>query len=225
MAIYEPGVLIGRARGKIGGLVATNARSSPVLRTWRKPIDPATTPQALNRANLSIAAAYWRDEFTAGQRTDWDALALTATLRNSLGNQFTPTGRQLFIRGAMFNLPHGPLAFPNAPAQPFPFWPQTSIAEAPPLRILISSEGDTSGFLLTAIDARISPPLNPSVNQFSGNYAGLQRSLWFNAAIPLEIISADLIAVNARYFIEVTPMTLNMAIGFKQQYVIDVTLA
>lgn len=224
MAIFEPGPLIGRIRGRVGGAVFTNSRSAPVIRSFVQPIDPATPAQITRRANLGIIAAIWRDDLTPAQRTAWDDLAAPAHLRNSLGLQFTPTGRQLFTRTAIWQTTI-PLSISFiAPANPFPFWPDTAISEAAGPLVRLTAVGSTVGYLPLILRVQWSPPLSNAINTYDGPWALQNARLWAVPSVPVTIVSGADIPRNARYFARITPGgTLNVA-GFPQTYQIDVTV-
>ena len=224
MAIFEPGPLIGRIRGKVGGVVFTNSRSSPVIRRLSKPIDPANPSQNFIRANLSTIAAHWRDGITPANRATWNATAISTRLRNSLGAQITPSGRDLFFRTNVFNLLHGLALFDTSIAPYFPFFPQATISELMAVGIQLTAQGSTPPFTALAISTLLSPPLNATLNQWSGPWATRIQTAWNNPVIPLTIVPIGNLPSNGRYFLAITPRNADGGVGFVQRYTIDITI-
>jgi hypothetical protein len=91
------GTLTTDARGKLGGVVFTRARNGTNVKAQGVSTAKATAAQQLARSGLAAAAAAWNVLSAADQAT-WSALAAQYTLRNSLGQTYSPTGRQLWNR-------------------------------------------------------------------------------------------------------------------------------
>lgn len=225
MALFAEGPLIGIIRGKVGGAVFTNSKAGSVIRAWTKPKDSATPGQRDSRAKFSVIAGIWNNTLTPLQRTGWDTLAATATLRNSLGQQFTPSGREFFIRAAIWQLSVGSQVTLIAPIVPFAAWPNTSIDEAAGPIIQLAAVGDVSAFKPVLIRSQISPPLPVTVNRWYGPWPHQEVSFWANSAAPITVASAPSLPRNARYFLRIVPATLFNAVGAAQQYTFDLTLA
>ena len=224
MAIVELGPTIARARGKTGGIVFSNSRSSPFLRRWSYPIAQRTNRQQTIRANHSIIAAAWRDDLTPTLRDDWDLLAENAVFRNSLGAAFQASGREWFFHVNRSQLFIGSTIQTVAPPKPYPFWPQSFLTEHVAIGLRINTNSDVIGQPSIGIIQQISPPLNASVNQFTGPWSTPNTITWPIGYAPTIIVGAIQIPVNARYFIRLQPREANGVIGFWQLFRFDVTI-
>jgi hypothetical protein len=88
--------LISDGRNKLGGDVFARNRAGVYVRTWLKPKNPKTVLQQTYRANFSTYTKGFRG-LTAAQIAAWNLLASNTTLVDTLGQNYTPTGLQLFI--------------------------------------------------------------------------------------------------------------------------------
>lgn len=205
MALFEPGAIIGRIRGRVGGVVFSNSRSSPVVRSWSYPTDPAAPLQATRRANLAIAAARWRDQLTPAHRDGWSLAAAQARFTDSLGNRFTPTGRELYIRGFIFAA-LVEVGVPDVgPFRPTAFWPQTFLTTRLFTPLTVHATGDVSGFGTLLVYAQLSPALNPTINHYDGPWEQTSISVWINSTSPLQVFDASTFTTSDRYFLKLTP--------------------
>jgi hypothetical protein len=88
--------LISDARNKLGGDVFARNRAGLYVRVKVKPKNPKTSIQQSNRADFSGFTKNWRG-LTAAQIAGWNALAASSTLTDTLGNNYQPSGLQLYI--------------------------------------------------------------------------------------------------------------------------------
>lgn len=86
----------GAISGTAGGSVYARNRSGAYKRNWAKPVQPNTGSQLNQRAFFGSAAAAW-NALSVAQRTTWEELALTVVRKNRLGDDYTPTGRQIYV--------------------------------------------------------------------------------------------------------------------------------
>jgi hypothetical protein len=89
------GLLTSDARGKVGGLVMTRARTGSTMKAHSGAINPRSTFQANCRASFATGYYAWR-LLTDPNRTTWDLLATQFTYLNSLAQPYQPTGLQLW---------------------------------------------------------------------------------------------------------------------------------
>lgn len=96
MALFKPGLGFSAISGTIGGTVFARNRSGMYTRNWAKPVNPTTTPQSEARMRIADAAANYQ-LLTLSAVNAWDAYAAQSTRLNRLGEQYIPTGRQVYI--------------------------------------------------------------------------------------------------------------------------------
>jgi len=90
--------LITQASGSIGGTTFTrNSFSSLICRARSMPVNPGTNQQGNIRSAFTNAVTVWESLLTDSERSDWTNWAHTLTLKNRLGEDYTPSGRQMFI--------------------------------------------------------------------------------------------------------------------------------
>lgn len=82
-------------RGKLGGHVFTKTRSGATMRTKVTPVNPQSPAQAAARSRLGSQSQAWRG-LTEEQRIGWNDLAQRTAKTNVFGDQYFPTGKNLF---------------------------------------------------------------------------------------------------------------------------------
>lgn len=87
--------IVTQTSGSIGGITGASNRGGNYFRARVAPVQPRTVPQQNVRALLSSISASWKGLSTT-DIAGWNALAATITLKDSLGNSYTPSGAQLF---------------------------------------------------------------------------------------------------------------------------------
>lgn len=116
MAKYK-GIIWSDARGKVNGVVYSRNTFGAYARSLTAPTQPRTPAQLNMRALLQNLARAWRD-LTEAQREGWRALAAQVSYTDTLGNQYHPTGQDLYC-GLNINLTLiGADTINNAPAAP-----------------------------------------------------------------------------------------------------------
>jgi hypothetical protein len=95
MALVKFGGGISGFAGKIGGTVYGRNKAGAYARNWAVPVNPVTTAQSAVRAVLAQAAAMW-SSLTYAQISAWNAYAAVLIRTNRQGEQYTPSGRQIF---------------------------------------------------------------------------------------------------------------------------------
>lgn len=89
------GALVTEGRGKLGGHVASKNKSGAILRTKVTPVNPQTSAQASARSRLGGNSQAW-SVLTEEQRSSWNALASETSKTNIFGDQYFPSGKNLF---------------------------------------------------------------------------------------------------------------------------------
>lgn len=93
------GGIVTEGRGSVGGVTFSRNRSGAYARKRTKPVDPSSPAQNDQRTRLSSGVTQWR-ALDEGERRAFNAKALTTPFTNRLGEQFNPSGMNLFMRGA-----------------------------------------------------------------------------------------------------------------------------
>lgn len=95
MSKIKWGAIVVDGRGKLGGHVFTKTRSGATMRTKVTPVNPQSPAQAAARSRLGSQSQAWRG-LTEAQRTGWNDLAQRTAKTNIFGDQYFPTGKNLF---------------------------------------------------------------------------------------------------------------------------------
>lgn len=98
MALIRYGPMVSEIRGSIGGTTFLRTAAGPTARQRIKPVVKVSNRQAGLKASLSAIVQRWSLVLTETLRAGWRSLASITTLQNSLGDPFTPTGLQLYLR-------------------------------------------------------------------------------------------------------------------------------
>lgn len=92
-------LLLTSMSGSLGGLTFSHNAGGPYVRQRSNPTQPNTPQQSLLKAFFGALATAWRATLTAAQRDDWDLYAAATPLIDKLGQEFFPSGLNMFIRG------------------------------------------------------------------------------------------------------------------------------
>lgn len=95
MSKVKWGAIVVDGRGKLGGHVFTKTRSGATMRTKVTPVNPQSPAQAAARSRLGSQSQAWRG-LTEAQRIGWNDLAQRTAKTNIFGDQYFPTGKNLF---------------------------------------------------------------------------------------------------------------------------------
>lgn len=95
MSKIKWGAIVVDGRGKLGGHVFTKTRSGATMRTKVTPVNPQTSAQAAARSRLGNQSAAWRG-MSEENRRGWNELALEVPKTNIFGDNYFPTGKNLF---------------------------------------------------------------------------------------------------------------------------------
>lgn len=98
MAILEYGPLASEVRGSIGGVTFTAGRFGKVCKVRRAPVHSPTPERSVYKSLLLQCDYRWMNTLNQGQRDAWDTLADNTTFTNSLGQEYHPTGLNLYVR-------------------------------------------------------------------------------------------------------------------------------
>jgi hypothetical protein len=88
--------LISQASASLGGATFSKNRGGNYVRAKVAPVQPRTVAQQSVRANLATLAQTWKS-LSSEDVAAWNSAASSVTLKDSLGNAYTPSGIDLFI--------------------------------------------------------------------------------------------------------------------------------
>ncbi len=97
MARITYGPIVSDARGAIGNTTFTRGRAGSVARSKSRPTNKQTPRQLAARARVSAANRGWFG-LTAAQQTYWTGIAAAERWTSQRGADYTPTGRQVWLR-------------------------------------------------------------------------------------------------------------------------------
>lgn len=112
--------IVADIRNKLNGTVFAKNRYGLYARTKVTPVNPQTTSQQSNRANLGNRSAAWKG-LTQPQRDAWIAAAPNFPVNDIFGNTHSLSGQALYVKlnsnlanagQALITLPPTPVAFP-----------------------------------------------------------------------------------------------------------------
>lgn len=223
MALIKLGPIIADARGGLGGQVFSRNRYGAYSRNRTKPVYPASEKQVARAALMNVLVDLWKNTLTTPKRNKWNELATITSFPNRLGEQFRPSGFNLYIHSNfMLSLTGQTLVV--AP-------PVSATAPAPTLTLawttLVGVEcTNINGWDNTACDkllAQKSPDLPPSINFYKGPWAltWAQNGVYYNVLPALITPSAQLTA-NTRVYYRFRSVHANGAISHAAVYSADV---
>lgn len=98
MAIVKGPALSIQASGNLGPICFSRWRGLAIARdVWTGTV-PNTTKQVIQQGYLTTAAQAWGGTLTAAERQTWNDRAETILWRDRMGDQYIPTGYQLFMK-------------------------------------------------------------------------------------------------------------------------------
>lgn len=87
-----------KASGNVGDINFTNIRGRAVARAASAPTGTPTPKQIAQRALMTAVTAEWGTNLTPSERAEWERVAMQERYIDRLGQQYIPTGYQMFIR-------------------------------------------------------------------------------------------------------------------------------
>lgn len=95
MSKIKWGAIVVDGRGKLGGHVFTKTKSGATMRTKVTPVNPQTAAQASARSRLGGNSQAW-SALSEAQRESWQTRARETSKTNVFGDQYFPSGKNLF---------------------------------------------------------------------------------------------------------------------------------
>lgn len=211
MSKIKWGAIVVDGRGKLGGHVFTKTRSGATMRTKVTPVNPQTQAQAAARSRLGGNSMAWSG-LSEVQREAWNAQASESGRTNVFGDQYFPTGKNLFtsvnnnllmIEKSTLNTPLRPESLPFiVEMNPAVTVATTSIL----LNIGASGQVDNSTLVVEATAG-----FSPGKYNFDGSYRKIMISA--DGEIPLGP------AVWATYVAKFGVPVVGNKIGFRCYYI------
>lgn len=215
MSKIKWGAIVVDGRGKLGGHVFTKTRSGATMRTKVTPVNPQTTAQASARSRLGGNSQAWA-QLSEAQRLGWNELAAESAKTNIFGDQYFPTGKNLFtsVNNNLQLIGLGQLSDPPA-FKELPFIVKMSASvnlTTNSISLDIIAEGELNASRLV-IEA--SKPLSRGRYNFDGTYRFIKYQ---DASAPIN--PTDLYAAYVAKFGVPSPGT---KIGFRCYYISQAT--
>lgn len=179
MAIITCTAPVGEIRGSIGGVTFSRNKMGTFAKARKKPRVPFSTPRVFSSSLLSFYATTWGYILTAPQRADWNTLADNTVWVNRLGENYSPTGLNLYVRS---NTLLGQASRTTQPVAP-------AAADEAVQDFVLDYDAGT-GIRITDFDTLASPPVGSLICWTSGPIP-LSVFAWYG---PWTFLRTDLIA-------------------------------
>lgn len=148
---YVPSLMVGQLSRSAGSTTASRNRFGSYFRTRINPVNPNTTKQQLQRANMEDLSETWKS-LTAVQQAAWASLGLQIVRSDTLGQTYTLTGLQAYTSLNMVNRRVGQSDVTAAPAMP----------ATPANMLTLSAVYDTTPITGTGLDVTFTPTPIPA---------------------------------------------------------------
>lgn len=188
-------------RGSVAGNTYSRVRGGAIVRNRTKPINPQTANQSLVRSRVATLSALF-GSLTVEQVNAWNQFAQTYPAKNSLGEEYVPTGKQVFF-SCNLNLASVGIAPILIPPYETAIVPGVDIETAVLTAELSASPGVledmdvlnvTTDYTHGIFILQMSPPLQPS----RAGYRNKFRQIAYNAT--LATLSTAMLAAYNTYF-------------------------
>lgn len=222
MALIKPSPLVNDLRGSVGGVTFGRNSAGMFARAKVTPVNPDTAAQIDIRAKFGIATIAWRAQLTQTNRDAWNLLGTTTFFKNALGDDFNPSGIQLFIRSSvLLQLAGQSLVFTPPATAVIPVG-EYAIVHTIATGIQLTVHDDST-FTFPFIIQSISGPLSKGITFFKGPF--LIENIITEADIAILPFtmkpSAELIA-NSRYFVRFRVVQLAGQASTDAIFVVDI---
>lgn len=213
--------LLSDARASVGGATFSKNRGGNYIRSKVAPVQPRSIAQQGARANLALFSGQWKT-LTATQRAGFAGLASGITLKDTLGNSYTPTGSQLFV-GLNRNLSDAveppittaPSAVPNYPEITPLVLAATSVTPAMTIATALSAAPTGFVFLVKAT-AQLSPGIS-YVGQSKYRIIGAFAATMFASINILAAYTARWGTLRSGQKVQVAVSLVQISSGFQSQ--------
>lgn len=96
MSKIKWGAVVVDGRGKLGGHVFSKTKSGAIMRTKVTPVNPQTSFQSAVRGRLGALSQGWGN-LSEGQRATWITRAAETSKTNIFGDQYFPSGKNMYV--------------------------------------------------------------------------------------------------------------------------------
>lgn len=192
-----------RILGSRSGTVFSQNRSAFFIRSSAMPTFRRTNRRYRSESSLSVVRGRWRDVLSQPQRDAWNTLGSSTTFTNPLGDNYNPSGYNLYVRTNGLRDQFG--------FSPIDTAPPSAVATAFNIQLLFYDQAES----LTATASQSTPnsylvffdisvPLRSSVYYFRGPYSFNSNFIGSGIKNSREIVPAgtfqtgDLISVRSR---------------------------
>jgi len=98
MSLVKFGGGVSELLGSLGGTTFSKNKSGAFARVRKKPRFPRANLQAQREATVSTYSKTWATILSDAQRACWNSLAATLTWTNRLGDNYSPSGANIYVR-------------------------------------------------------------------------------------------------------------------------------
>jgi hypothetical protein len=203
MALIKYGPTIASASGSVGGLTYARNRAGAYMRQRSKPVVPVSARREAINAILSDLITEWQTGLSTTQRNAWNAVGSNTSLPNKLGDGYTPTGLNLWIRSnSLLELSvQSQITVP--PTQPTAPQFAPTLVHTPATGIVLTDVGLFDSALLGKILFFKSAALRQSINYHKGPWASYSyQTIAIMANPPVTLMASAALQINSRYFIK-----------------------
>jgi hypothetical protein len=171
MAKVQYSAVVGDARGKIGGNVATKGRFGAVMRRKVSPVQPRSAEQRSVRSRFTNYSKGWSGLATDALRVAWEYFAKNNPLKDTFGNTVVLTGHQMYVRlnAVLDRIGGTPITAPPLAltvAEPGELTVTAATGTPGTLDIAVTNEADTR----ETPEVWAAPPQNPGRKFIGGKY-------------------------------------------------------
>lgn len=221
MALIKPSPLVSEIRGSVGGVTFARNPAGPFARAKVIPVDPNSPLQVSRRGFFSTASTAWRDVLSAAQRDAWNVLGTTTLFKNALGDDFNPSGIQLYIRSSTMQQLAGLTVVSGPPAIAVVGSGTNVFAHT----VTVGIEQTSSTSVPTPLSRMIvyrSAPLSRGISFFKGPFQFAVTIDDVDLATPPNLVAANAVLIPlARYFIRMRYILANGSASADQIHVVD----
>ncbi len=215
---YLPGK--GPIHGKRKGSLFSFSRFGSVARAGTIPERNPTNRREARKSALVIASSRWAVDLTPTEITGWNDLATATTFVNALGENYSPSGRNLFIRTNSLRLFYGLSLNFSAPGSAVsPFFEKEFYFDPETSRIAVSASSEIPSDTRCYFD--FSVPLRRTVNFHQTPFVSNQSVLGAASAQGVTLANAGSFRSGDRVSIRSRDMGSDGALSAPEYYLVD----
>lgn len=222
MALIKPSPLVNDIRGSVGGVTFGRNSAGMFARAKVTPVNPDTPRQVDIRAKFGIATIAWRSTLNQTQRDQWNLLGTTTFFKNALGDDYNPSGIQLFIRSSVLLLLSGNPIVTTPPVTAIVPVGEFTIIHLIATGIQLTVRPDI-GLQDPFVIQSISGPVSKGISFFKGPF---QIENVFDEidiiALPLLLKPSVELVISSRYFVRFRVVQLNGAASTDAIFLVDI---